>query len=317
MMLSPLTRTFTTLSRPLIALESTIVSHGMPYPQNLHCAQSVESIIRDGGCDPMTIAVRNGEVKIGLNDAELNDLALSGSEGRATKVTTRELGYILSKTRDVGDGINKWGSTTVASTSYLASQNKIDVFVTGGSGGVHRDYLDTGDVSSDLVELGRTNITVVSAGIKSILDIPRSLEYLETEGVTVGVYGSDEFPSFFSTTSGCKAPLTFDTIEQIAHTIINNKRLKMNSGMLLAVPNPKPLRGIEDAIQLALSELDARGITGKYVTPYLLKRVSEVTEGASLESNVALVENNAKVGAEGKSPFSFVVSAWLRGREEG
>ncbi|GMH67085.1 hypothetical protein TL16_g05401 [Triparma laevis f. inornata] len=281
--------------RPIIALESTIVSHGMPYPQNLHTALSVESIIRDGGCTPATLALNNGHIKLGLELRELEDLSRSGTEGRATKCTTRELGVILNRTKS--DAESLWGSTTVASTMHLAEMASIDFFVTGGTGGVHRDYNDSLDVSADLTELARTNTTVFSAGVKSILDVPRTLEFLETEGVTVGVFGSDEFPAFFSPKSGCRAPLTFESYREVAEAIRSNQKLYLDGGFLLTCPNPEPLENVDEAVETAVREVTENGILGKEVTPYILKRVAELTDGNSLASNIALVENNAKIGA--------------------
>jgi pseudouridine-5'-phosphate glycosidase/pseudouridine kinase len=285
---------------PIVALESTIVSHGMPYPQNLETARAVESIIRRGGCEPATIALRDGLINIGLDDEALLDLSLSGSEGRAVKCTTRELGNVMHTTSKGGASNNKpslWGSTTVASTMYLSKLAGIDLFVTGGSGGVHRGFASSLDVSADVTELARTNVTVVSAGVKSILDVPKTLEYLETVGVTVGVFQSDEFPAFFSPKSGCRSPLVFDSYDEVARTIINNRTLNLPGGFLLACPNPSPLKGIDDAIQQALREVNEQKVIGKDVTPFILKRVADLTEGGSLESNIKLVENNARVGA--------------------
>jgi len=180
---------------------------------------------------------------------------------------------------------------------YLANKANVEFFVTGGTGGVHRDYSDSLDCSADLTELGRTNVTVFSAGVKSILDVPRTLEYLETQGVTVGVFGSDEFPAFFSTNSGCKAPITFESYEEVARAIVNNRRLGLKGGFLLTCPNPKPLEGVDEAVEVTVREVKERNVLGKEVTPYILKRVAELTGGESLESNIALVENNARIGA--------------------
>ena len=249
----------------------------------------------------MTVAVRNGVVRVGLTGGELRDLAKAGGEGRATKYTTRELGYALTATSPVlGDNTVLWGSTTVASTMHIAAKAGIDLLVTGGTGGVHRDFKNSHDVSADLTALSRTPVTVVSAGVKSILDIPRTLQYLETAGVTVGVFGSDEFPAFFSPSSGVKSPLTFTSISEVAQTIINNRLLNLPSGFLLACPNPSPLAGVDEAVETAVGEVERNGIEGKDVTPFLLKRVAELTEGESLTSNIALVENNARIGTDGE-----------------
>ncbi|KAJ0084244.1 hypothetical protein Patl1_29429 [Pistacia atlantica] len=244
---------------------------GMPYPQNLETAKEVEEIVRDNGAVPATIAILDGVPCIGLSIEELERLA---------KVATR------------GNG-----ATTVSATMYFASMVGIPVFVTGGIGGVHRHGEKTLDISSDLTELGRTPVAVISAGVKSILDIPRTLEYLETQGVCVAAYKTHEFPAFFTETSGCKVPCRVDSPQDYA-----NQKLKLGSGILIAVPIPKEHTAsgnlIESAIQSALREARDKKITGNAETPFLLARVNELTGGVSLASNIALVKNNAFVGAK-------------------
>ncbi|KAI4294872.1 hypothetical protein MLD38_040834 [Melastoma candidum] len=276
---------------PVVALESTIISHGMPYPKNLDTAKEVEAIVRENGAVPATIAILNGVPCIGLNSEELELLAKLGS--RVQKTARRDIAYVVAMRAN--------GATTVSSTMFFASKVGISLFVTGGIGGVHRHGENTLDISSDLTELGRTPVTVVSAGVKSILDIPRTLEYLETQGVSVAAYGTNELPSFFTESSGCKAPCRVDFPEDCARLIHANAKLGLGSGILIAVPIPKEHsasgRMIEDAIQKAIQEARDRAITGNAETPFLLSRVNELTGGASLASNIALLKNNARVGA--------------------
>ncbi|KAK9078738.1 hypothetical protein SSX86_002795 [Deinandra increscens subsp. villosa] len=278
--------------KAVVALESTIISHGMPYPQNLETAKEVETIVKEKGAVPATIAILEGIPCIGLNAEELERLAKLGTTAR--KIARRDIAHVVA-TRGSG-------GTTVSATMIFASMVGISIFVTGGIGGVHKHGESSMDISSDLTELGRTPITVVSAGVKSILDIPRTLEYLETQGVSVVAYQTDDFPAFFTEKSGCKAPSQLDTPEDCARLIEVNRKLELKSGILIAIPIPKEhsVSGniIESAIQTALREASDKGITGSAETPYLLSRVNELTGGASLESNIALVKNNAAVGAE-------------------
>ncbi|XP_052197921.1 pseudouridine-5'-phosphate glycosidase [Diospyros lotus] len=278
--------------RAVVALESTIISHGMPYPQNLQTAREVEAIVRKNGAVPATIAILDGVPCIGLSAEELERLATLGT--KAQKTARRDIAHVVA-TRGVG-------ATTVSASMILASMVGIHVFVTGGIGGVHRHGENTMDVSSDLTELGRTPIAVISAGVKSILDIPRTLEYLETQGVCVAAYKTNEFPAFFSKTSGCKAPCRVETPEDCAQLIDANLKLKLGTGLLVAVPIPKEHSAsgslIESAIQRAIREARDKGIRGNAETPFLLARVNELTGGASLSSNIALVKNNALVGAK-------------------
>lgn len=279
--------------RPVVALESTIITHGMPYPHNLSTATSVETVIREQGAIPATIAVVNGKVKVGLSSNELELLARK--DGPCIKTSRRDLPYVLSQ------GIN--GGTTVSGTMVIAHQVGIPVFVTGGVGGVHRGAESSMDVSADLTELGRTPVAVVSAGVKSILDIGRTLEYLETEGVCVASFGPNkDFPAFFVPGSGYQSPCNVTDETQAAELIDAHHSLKLQSGILIAVPIPLENSAdgekIELAIQTALKEAETKGIMGKEVTPYILQRVNEITEGASLTANIALVKNNAKVGSK-------------------
>lgn len=275
---------------PVVALESTIISHGMPYPRNVAMAREVEQIIRDGGAVPATIAVLHGIPRVGLSADELE---LLGSDPHVTKVSIRDLPHVMAT--------GAHGATTVASTMRLAALAGISVFVTGGLGGVHRGGEASMDVSADLVELGQTSVAVVSAGVKSILDIGRTLEVLETLGVPVVVHGSDEFPSFYSRSSGFAAPLRADTVEQLAGMMRAMWGLGLAGAISIANPVPAaeeiPAEEIGALIDQALRECEERGITGKDITPFLLGRIVELSDGRSLETNVALVRNNARLGA--------------------
>lgn len=275
---------------PVVALESTIISHGMPYPRNVAMAREVEQIIRDGGAVPATIAVLHGIPRVGLSADELE---LLGSDPHVTKVSIRDLPHVMAT--------GAHGATTVASTMRLAALAGISVFVTGGLGGVHRGGEASMDVSADLVELGQTSVAVVSAGVKSILDIGRTLEALETLGVPVVVHGSDEFPSFYSRSSGFAAPLRADTVEQLAGMMRAMWGLGLAGAISIANPVPAaeeiPAEEIGALIDQALRECEERGITGKDITPFLLGRIVELSDGRSLETNVALVRNNARLGA--------------------
>lgn len=276
---------------PIVALESTIISHGMPYPQNIEMATEVERIIRVGGAVPATIAILGGRPHIGLTEKDLHLLA---TDQNVTKVSVRDMPYVMSQ------GLH--GATTVAATMRLAALAGIAVFVTGGLGGVHRGAEQTFDISADLTELSTTNVAVVSAGVKSILDIALTLEKLETLGVPVVAYGTNEFPAFFSRVSGCPAPLRLDTPEQFASLMKTKWELGLTGGIAIVNPIPVedeiPEEQIGVIIEQALADMNQRGITGKDATPFLLGRIVEITEGASLAANIALVNNNAKLGAE-------------------
>uniref|UniRef100_A0A1D1XH15 Pseudouridine-5'-phosphate glycosidase n=1 Tax=Anthurium amnicola TaxID=1678845 RepID=A0A1D1XH15_9ARAE len=277
---------------PVVALESTIISHGMPYPQNLQTARDVEAVIKENGAVPATIAILDGVPCIGLSDEELEKLASLGK--KVQKTARRDIPQIVATAGN--------GATTVSATMFFASMVGIHVFVTGGIGGVHRHGEQTMDVSSDLTELGRTPVAVVSAGVKSILDIPRTLEFLETQGVTVAAYKTNEFPAFFSEASGCQVSCRVDTPEECAKLINANLNLGLGNGTLIAVPIPREHAAsgnlIESAILQALEEAKNKNIIGNAATPFLLARVNELTRGASLVANIALVKNNALVGAK-------------------
>ncbi|KAJ3112301.1 hypothetical protein HDU96_004711 [Phlyctochytrium bullatum] len=283
--------------QPVVALESTIITHGMPYPSNLETAQGVEDVVRSQGCVPATIALLDGFVQVGLDDQQLERLALASSKG-AMKASRRDMAYVLSQ--------NKIGSTTVAGTMVAAHMAGIRVFVTGGIGGVHRGGESTMDVSADLLELGRTPVAVVCAGVKSILDIGRTLEVLETQGVPVITYGSDEFPAFYVGRSGFKASHRLDTPLECAKLMreeISKTSLDLGlNGMLFAVPIPKKDEVVDadtlnNVISVALKDASDRNIAGKDITPFLLERVKTLTDGGSLSSNIALIKNNALVGS--------------------
>ena len=281
---------------PVVALESTIISHGMPFPQNLETALEVESIIRKEGALPATIAVIEGRIKIGLSNLELEQFA----QGTKTvKVSSRDLPLALSQKQD--------GGTTVAATMICSRMAGISVFVTGGIGGVHRGSEKTMDISGDLMELSRTNVAVVCAGIKSILDIPRTLEYLETQGVPVIGYRTDEFPAFYTTTSGYSVQSRINTAEEIARCMKVKWELGLEGGMVIANPvlreDAMDEEVIEEAITKSLKEASEKGIDGKAVTPFLLERISQLTDGESLKTNIALVCNNALLGARIASAY--------------
>jgi pseudouridine-5'-phosphate glycosidase len=276
--------------RPVVALESTIISHGMPYPASLDMAASVEAIIRREGAVPATVAVVEGVIRVGLDRAGLERFATAKG---VVKASGRDLAAAMTQGLSAG--------TTVSATMRIAALAGIDVFATGGIGGVHRGAEETFDVSADLVELGHTGTVVVCAGVKSILDIPKTLEYLETMRVPVITYGADEFPAFFTRRSGAKAELRLDTPQAIAKTVALHKALGSGSGLLVANPiaaadaaDPAMIDGI---IAAALAEARAQGITRKAITPFLLARINELSGGKSLTANIALVRSNAALAA--------------------
>lgn len=276
---------------PVVALESTIISHGMPYPQNVEMAKKCEEIIRENGAIPATIAIINGRIKVGLTDEDLNLLATSKN---VAKVSRRDLAKVIS-TKQIG-------ATTVASTMICANMAGIKFFVTGGIGGVHRGYEETLDVSADLDELGRTNVNVICAGAKSILDLPRTLEYLETKGVPVVGYQTDYLPQFFTRESEYKLNLRLDTPTEIAEMIKTKDELELSGGVLITNPIPEEAsmdkKYIDSLIDKAINEANEKHIIGKDVTPFLLAKIVEESGGKSLKANIALVYNNAKVGAQ-------------------
>ena len=276
--------------KPVVALESTIISHGMPYPQNVQTAREVEQVIRDAGAVPATIALIDGRICVGLADDQLEQL---GNARDALKVSRRDLAYVLAE--------KKLGATTVAATMICAALAGIEVFVTGGIGGVHRGAETSFDISADLQELARTNVAVVCAGVKSILDIGLTLEYLETHGVPVVSVGQPGFPAFFTRESGFHADFQLDTPEQQARFIRTKWQLGLTGGVV--VSNPVPTESamkndeIGGIIAQALREADTQGVKGKAVTPFLLARIKDLTGGRSLATNIALVKHNALVGA--------------------
>lgn len=276
---------------PIVALESTIISHGMPYPQNVEMAKETEQIIRNNGAVPATIAIIDGKIKVGLEDEDLEVLANSEN---VAKVSRRDLAEVLSK--------KVLGATTVATTMIIANLAGIKVFVTGGIGGVHRGVENSMDISADLEELGQTPVTVVCAGAKAILDLGKTLEYLETKGVPVIGYETDYFPAFFSSTSEFKLNTRADDTKDIANRMFYSNLLGLKGAHIVAVPVPKeyeiPHEEIDEIIKKALKDEKESGIKGKDSTPFLLKRIVELTEGRSLETNIKLVYNNAKVGAK-------------------
>jgi len=276
--------------RPVVALESTIISHGMPYPQNLEMAQRVEGIIREEGAVPATIAVADGRIHVGLDEALLHRLATAKD---VAKLSRRDLAGILAS-----GGL---GATTVAATMIAAHLAGIRVFATGGIGGVHRGAETSFDVSADLDELARTPVAVVCAGAKSILDLPKTLEYLETRGVPVIGYGTDTLPAFFSRSSGLALALRRDTPEEVAALLDAQAALGFPAGAVIANPIPEahalPEAEIDAAITSALADAGREGVGGKDVTPYLLARIVALTGGRSLTANIALVEHNARLGA--------------------
>ncbi|MGI8548556.1 MAG: pseudouridine-5'-phosphate glycosidase [Gemmatimonadaceae bacterium] len=282
---------------PIVALESTIISHGMPYPQNVHTAREVEQVVRDAGAVPATIAVLDGEMTVGLNGEELE---LLGTDASVQKISIRDLPLTIA--------MHQHGSTTVATTMRIAALAKIHVFATGGIGGVHRGGETSFDISADLTELSQTNVAVVSAGVKSILDIELTLEKLETLGVPVITYGSKDFPAFYSRQSGFRAPLTLSSPEDIARVMRVKWGMGLRGGVLIANPIAAdveiPASEINPIITRALAEMEQRGIKGKDATPYLLGRIVELTGGRSLAANIALVKNNAELAAQIAKAFA-------------
>jgi pseudouridine-5'-phosphate glycosidase len=277
--------------KPIVALESTIISHGMPYPQNVTMAKEVEQIIRDAGAVPATIAIIDGKICIGLSNEQLE---LLGTSPEAMKVSRRDLPYVLAQKR--------LGATTVAATMICAQLAGIAVFVTGGIGGVHRGAETSFDISADLQELAQTSVAVVCAGVKSILDIGLTLEYLETHGVPVISVGQPGFPAFFTRESGFQADFQLDTALEQAAFIQTKWALGLAGGVVVSNPVPAmfamPKEEIDRITNQALAEAQAGGVAGKKVTPFLLGRIKELTEGRSLMTNIALVKHNALVGAE-------------------
>lgn len=273
--------------RPVVALESTVITHGLPYPQNVETATEMEAAVQEGGAQPATIAIVRGRVHVGLTAEQLHELA-SRPEGAVRKCSRRDLPLALARGED--------GATTVAGTMVLAHRAGIELFATGGIGGVHRGH--PFDVSADLTELGRTPVTVVCSGAKSILDLQATMEVLETNGVPVIGFGTDRLPAFFSRESDLAVTARLDTPEEVASVIRARRALALKSGMLVTAPVPaEEAFEAEAAIQQATAEADAAGIQGAETTPWLLQRVAELTEGRSVQANVALLRNNGRVAA--------------------
>lgn len=276
---------------PIVALESTIITHGMPYPGNIEMAESVEQIIRDQGAVPATIAVIHGTLHIGLEKDQLEALAQTTD---AMKVSRADIAFAIAERRT--------GATTVAATMIAAARAGIRVFATGGIGGVHKGAEETFDISADLTELAKTGVIVVCAGAKAILDIPKTLEVLETNGVPVVTFGSEEFPAFWSRSSGLASPLSLNSPAAIANFQVTREQLGIDGGMLVANPVPEddeiPREEMDIYINRAISHAERDDITGKAVTPYLLGDILRLTDGRSLETNIALVRNNARLAAE-------------------
>jgi pseudouridylate synthase len=277
---------------PIVALESTIIAHGMPFPQNLEMAREVESIIRDNGAIPATIAVVDGELRAGLSSPELEHFAKTGPS--IIKVSTRDLPFVVAK--------KMTGATTVASTMRLAAMAGIQVFATGGIGGAHRGAEKNFDISADLIEFSQSNVAVVTAGAKAILDLALTLETLETFGVPVVGYGTDEFPAFYSRASGHKVPMRCDTPNELASLMHAKWNMNLKGGIVIANPIPQAAEilaaEIAPTIEKAIAEANELAVHGKNVTPFLLARLAEITQGRSLTANIALVKSNAKLAAE-------------------
>lgn len=276
-------------NKPIVALESTIISHGMPYPHNLQTAREVEALIREQGVTPATIAIHDGKIHIGLDDQLLESMAQNDN---IIKASRRDIAYTLCK--------KQTASTTVAATMFCAHLAELPLFVTGGIGGVHQQVTESFDISADLIELSTTPVTVICSGAKSILDLPKTLEVLETYGVAVIGYGTDEFPAFYSHSSGIPLVHRLDSPEEVADLMLTQQRLNLNNGMIIANPIPVsaaiPDEEMNPLIEQAHAE--ARHLHGKAITPFLLKRITELSAGQSLQANIELIKNNARLGAQ-------------------
>lgn len=275
---------------PVVALESTIISHGMPYPKNVEIALKVEETIRINGAIPATIAIVNGDVVVGLSEDEIETL---GNKDDVIKVSRRDISFVMAQKR--------WGGTTVAATMFIAAKVGIKVFVTGGIGGVHYGAEQSFDISSDLDELGRTSIAVVCAGPKAILDLGKTLEYLETKGVPTIGYKTDKMPLFYTISEDTNVLYRLDEAKDIAEVIRIHDALNLNSGLLIVNPIPKDYAlnysEVKEVVEEAIVKMNEQGIKGKEETPFLLAKISEITKGQSLVANEALIINNAKLGA--------------------
>ena len=278
--------------RPVIALESTIISHGMPYPQNVETAYRVEQIVREHGAVPATVGIVDGVGVVGLSKEEIEEMGKRGQS--IPKVSRRDLPVVMAE--------KSWGATTVATTMILAAKAGVEFFVTGGIGGVHRGAQETFDISADLEELGRTNVTVICAGAKAILDLKLTLEVLETKGVPVLGYQTEELPAFYTRSSGLKVDYAIKDAEDAARIVKAKRDLGLDGGVLITNPIPEEYSMdpsiINKAIEEALAEMDEKGIHGKECTPFLLAKIADITGGNSLDSNIRLVFNNAAVGSE-------------------
>ncbi len=277
---------------PLVALESTIISHGMPYPKNIETALQVEQVIRENGATPATIAIVQGKLRVGLSPKEIYYLANKGQN--VIKASRRDIPFLIAQNKD--------GATTVAGTMLIAAMAGIRVFATGGIGGVHRGVEQSMDVSADLEELAKTNVAVVCAGVKSVLDIPRTIEYLETKGVPLIGFQSDELPAFYTRSSGFKVDYRIDKPRHIAEAMKVKWQLNLKGGIVITNPVPEEYaldaQEIEAIISSAISEMNQLGITGKATTPFLLETIADKTAGRSLDTNIQLVLNNAKLATQ-------------------
>lgn len=277
--------------QPVVALESTIISHGMPFPKNIQTARAVEEVVRKNGAVPATIAIVNGKCQVGLTSDQLDYF---GEAKNVWKVSLRDMPYVMSQ--------QLFGATTVAATMRIASIAGINVFATGGIGGVHRGAAATMDISADLTEMAQTSVAIVSAGVKSILDIGLTLEYLETMGIPVVTFGENEFPSFYSRNSGYASPLRLDTSNEIAELLYIKWKMGLKGAVLIANPVPKHQEianeEMEVHIMAALQAASEKNISGKNVTPFLLQYIADHTKGESLEANIALIKNNAELAAQ-------------------
>jgi len=277
---------------PVVALESTIISHGMPYPKNLETALVVEQVVRDHGAVPATCAIMNGTLCAGLRKADIEDFSKKGQA--IAKVSRKDLPFIIMNKLD--------GATTVAATMIIAQRAGIDVFATGGIGGVHRDVANSFDISADLQELAKTNVNVICAGAKSILDLAKTKEYLETNSVPVIGFQTKELPAFFSRKSGVPVDFSMDSVDDIAQFITTKKQLKLDGGTVIANPialdDELEYSVMSEAVEKALSIAKKHKITGKAITPFLLEKIERLTEGKSLEANIKLIINNAKLAAQ-------------------
>ncbi len=282
---------------PVVALESTIISHGMPYPKNVECALAVEKVIRDNGAIPATIGIINGEPIVGMSPEEIEEF---GKRKGITKCSRRDLPIICAT--------KQWGATTVSATMILSALAGIEFFVTGGIGGAHRKANETFDISADLDELGRTNVTVICAGPKAILDLNLTMEYLETKGVPVIAYNSDKLPAFFTRTSDLRVDYNAKSAEELAEIVKCKRDYHLDGGVLICDPIPEEYslepEYINKEIDNAIEEMESLGIKGKDETPFLLSKIVELTGGKSLETNIKLILNNAKLGAEIAKKYS-------------